>query len=164
MRATCFGVLLDAGAERGASEITTLLAHGGQGILRNSERFSARAVLAVGWLEHVCDHRNLAYIFSPQSCGVALSKAASQRFAGWRACMSQFNYVIQHIPGKDNHWGNILSRWGCWILKVLWCALILLLWLLRRLATIRCRQKVKSRTGKTRWRVVKLRWRPRWER
>ena len=41
-----------------------------------------------------CDHRNLAYIFSPQSCGVALSKAASQRLAGWRACMNQFNYVI----------------------------------------------------------------------
>ena len=59
----------------------------------------------------VCDHRNLAYIFSPQSCGVTLSKAASQRLAGWRACMSQFNYVIQHIPREDNHWGDLLSRW-----------------------------------------------------
>ena len=58
-----------------------------------------------------CDHRNLAYMFSPQSCGVTLSKAASQRLAGWRACMSQFNYVIQHIPGEDNHWGDLLSRW-----------------------------------------------------
>ena len=50
-----------------------------------------------------CDHRKLAYIFSPQSCGVTLNKAASQRLAGWRAYMSQFNYVIQHIPGEDNH-------------------------------------------------------------
>ena len=25
--------------------------------------------------------------------------------------MSQFNYVIQHIPGEDNHWGDLLSRW-----------------------------------------------------
>ena len=50
-----------------------------------------------------CDHRNLAYIFSPQLCGVTLSKAASQRLAGWRARMSQFNYVIQHIPGENNH-------------------------------------------------------------
>ena len=56
-------------------------------------------------------HRNLEYIFSPQSCGVTLSKAASQRLAGWRACMSQFNYVIQHIPGEDDHWGDRLSRW-----------------------------------------------------
>ena len=58
-----------------------------------------------------CDHRNLAYIFSPRSCGVTLSKAASQRLVGWRACMSQFNYVIQHIPGEDNHWSDLLSRW-----------------------------------------------------
>ena len=35
-----------------------------------------------------CDHRNLAYIFTPQSCSVTLSKAAPQRLAGWRACMS----------------------------------------------------------------------------
>ena len=33
-----------------------------------------------------CDHRNLAYIFSPKACGVTLSKAASQRLSGWRAC------------------------------------------------------------------------------
>ena len=57
------------------------------------------------------DHRNLVYISSPQSCGVTLSKAASQRLAVWRACMSQFNYVIQHVPGEDNHWGDLLSRW-----------------------------------------------------
>ena len=51
--------------------------------------------------EIFCDHRNLAYIFSPQSCGVTLGKAASQRLAGWRACMSQFPYVIQHIHPGD---------------------------------------------------------------
>ena len=62
-------------------------------------------------LNTVCDHRNLAYIFSPQSCGVTLSKATSQRLAGWRACMSQFDCVIQHIPGEDDRWGDLLSRW-----------------------------------------------------
>ena len=42
-----------------------------------------------------CDHhRNLAYIFSPQSCGETLSKAASQHLVGWRSCMTQFSYVI----------------------------------------------------------------------
>ena len=34
-----------------------------------------------------CDHRNLAYIFSPQTCGVMLSKVASQRLVGWCACV-----------------------------------------------------------------------------
>ena len=58
-----------------------------------------------------CDHRNLAYIFSPQSCGVTLGKTASQRLAGWYACINQFSYVIHHIPGEDNHLGDLLSRW-----------------------------------------------------
>ena len=57
-----------------------------------------------------CDHRKLAYIFSPQSCGVMLSKAVLQRLAGWCACMCQFNYVIQHILGENNHWVGLLSR------------------------------------------------------
>jgi hypothetical protein len=42
----------------------------------------------------VCDHLNLAYIFSLQSCGMTLSKATSQRLAEWCACTSQFNNVI----------------------------------------------------------------------
>ena len=25
--------------------------------------------------------------------------------------MSQFNYVIEHIPGEDNHWRDLLPRW-----------------------------------------------------
>ena len=62
-------------------------------------------------LDIFCNHRNMAYIFSPQSCGATLSKAGSQRLAGWRTCMNQFNYAIQHIPGEGNHWGDLLSRW-----------------------------------------------------
>ena len=59
-----------------------------------------------------CDHRNLEYIFISKACGVTLSKAASQRLSRWRACLAQFSYVIQHIPGAENHWGDLLSRWN----------------------------------------------------
>ena len=54
---------------------------------------------------------NLAYIFSPKACGVTLSKAASLRLSGLRACLAQFSYVMQHIPDAENHWGDLLSRW-----------------------------------------------------
>ena len=81
-----------------------MLVHGGQEILRSSERFSSRAVLAVGWLEHLLRSSQLGVYLQS-----ALSKAASQRLAGWRACMSQFNYVIQHIPGEDNYWGDLVE-------------------------------------------------------
>ena len=86
MRATGLGVLLDASAERGAGGrvifhghepripcfpawcvlgITAVLVHGGQGILRKSERFSARIVLAVGWLEHILRSSNLGVHLQP---------------------------------------------------------------------------------------------------
>ena len=52
-----------------------------------------------------CDHHNSAYIFSPQSCGVTSSKAASQGLAGWCACMyvCMYGHRIQqsmYQPGK----------------------------------------------------------------
>ena len=111
------GMLLDAGADRGAS---------GRGIFHGYElcwpTVDKESFAILSPLQRVpyllwdgsnifCDHRNLAYIFNPQPWGVTLSKTASQRLAGWRACMSQFNYVIQHIPGEDNHGGDLLSRW-----------------------------------------------------
>ena len=127
-----WGVLLDAGAEGGASgrvifhrhepraprflewcvsRIIAVLAHGGQGILRNSEGFSARAVLAVGWLEHLLRSSQL---------GVHL-----QYVIVWRdvkqdcvatpcgvACMHELVQIRDSThSGEDNHWGDLLSRW-----------------------------------------------------
>ena len=94
------------------SGITAVLADGEQGILRNSERFLTRLYLLWDGSNIFRDHRNLAYIFSPQSCGVTLNKAASQHLAGWRACMSQFSYVIKHIPGEDNHSDDLFEVAG----------------------------------------------------
>ena len=80
------GMFLDARAEREAggrvifhghepraprfpewcvSEITAVLAHGGQGILCNSERFSTHAVLAVRWLEHILRSSQLGTHLQP---------------------------------------------------------------------------------------------------
>ena len=103
------GMLLDAGAERRASGraifhghepraprfpewcvsgITTLLAHGGQGILRNSERFSARAVLAVEWLEHLLRSSQLGVHLQPAIvwCDVKQGCVATPRRV---ACMHE---------------------------------------------------------------------------
>lgn len=57
-----------------------------------------------------CDHRNLAYIFSPEVCVTNLSKA-TQRLLHWRTYLGQFLYRVQHILDVDNHWGDSLSRW-----------------------------------------------------
>ena len=57
------------------------------------------------------DHRNLAYIFNPEACVSSVSKAATQRIENWKMVLSQYDYVIMHITGERNCWGDSLSRW-----------------------------------------------------
>ena len=57
-----------------------------------------------------CDHRNLAYTFSPQTCRV-VTKATTQRLEHWRTFLSQNPIKIVHIGGERNSWGDMLSRW-----------------------------------------------------
>lgn len=46
-----------------------------------------------------CDHRKLAYIFSPEACAVSIAlKATAQRLQLWSAFFGQFKHTIVHIP------------------------------------------------------------------
>lgn len=57
------------------------------------------------------DHRNLIYIFNPQTAVSKLSKAASQRLLNWATFLGKNQYSIRHIEGEENLWGDLLSRW-----------------------------------------------------
>ena len=57
------------------------------------------------------DHRNLIYIFNPQTAGSKLSKATSQRLLNWATYLGIFQYPIRHVAGTDNLWDDLLSRW-----------------------------------------------------
>ena len=59
-----------------------------------------------------CDHRNLAYIFGAN--GAPTSKAVAPRLQRWRVFLGQYPYTIVHIPGDENCWGALLSRWVTW--------------------------------------------------
>lgn len=39
-----------------------------------------------------------------------MSKAASQRLKHWRTFLRQYRFTIVHIPGAENNWGDLLSR------------------------------------------------------
>ena len=52
-----------------------------------------------------CDHGKLAYIVD----GAPTSNA--QRLQGWTVFLGQFPYTVVHIPGDDNCWGDLQSRW-----------------------------------------------------
>ena len=64
-----------------------------------------------GGVQIYTDHRNLAYIFHPEACVSSVSKAATQRLENWKMVLCQYDYVIKHIAGERNCWGDLLSRW-----------------------------------------------------
>jgi hypothetical protein len=56
----------------------------------------------------LCDHRNLCFLFSDNP-GLKLPTRA--KLLRWAFELQSFRYVIEHIPGCDNLWADILSRW-----------------------------------------------------
>ena len=70
-----------------------------------------RNISALGGVHIHTDHRNLAYIFNPETCVSSVPKTTAQRLEHWKAVLGQYDYTIQHIAGERNCWGDLLSRW-----------------------------------------------------
>lgn len=58
------------------------------------------------------DHRNLVYIFNPTGSNTHLGKPAADRLERWSLTLRAFDFDIQHMPGDQNNWADLLSRWG----------------------------------------------------
>ena len=58
------------------------------------------------------DHRNLVYIFNPLGSNTHLGKPAADRLERWSLTLRAFDFTIQHMPGDQNNWADLLSRWG----------------------------------------------------
>lgn len=59
------------------------------------------------------DHLNLRYIFNPSSVLSAVPKYTADKLQRWSMVLMGYHYEIVHIPGEDNVWADLLSRWGC---------------------------------------------------
>lgn len=58
------------------------------------------------------DHRNLVYIFNPLGTDGAMARYQADKVQRWALSLMSFKYVIEHVPGEVNAWGDLLSRWG----------------------------------------------------
>ena len=58
------------------------------------------------------DHRNLKYVFEPSARKPKSNKPTARRLERWALELRSFDYVIEHIPGEDNVWADMMSRWG----------------------------------------------------
>ena len=58
------------------------------------------------------DHKNLVFIFNPLNVNPTLSKHVVNKIERWALSLSAFRYSISHVPGDQNLWADLLSRWG----------------------------------------------------
>jgi RNase H-like domain found in reverse transcriptase len=61
------------------------------------------------------DHRNLQYIFNPYGHNPGVQRHVVAKLERWSIKLMSFDYVVEHILGEDNVWGDLLSRWGAGI-------------------------------------------------
>ncbi|CAN8061293.1 unnamed protein product [Agarophyton chilense] len=57
------------------------------------------------------DHRNLLFVFAPTARQPSLGQHVVAKIHRWAIFLSRFEYIIEHIPGKDNVFADILTRW-----------------------------------------------------
>jgi hypothetical protein len=58
------------------------------------------------------DHQNLVYIFDPYATDGTMARYQADKLQRWALSLLSFRYVIEHVPGEANAWGDLLSRWG----------------------------------------------------
>lgn len=57
------------------------------------------------------DHRNLLFVFNPHSLNPDLKAHIVSKVQRWALYLSQFTYIINHIPGDENVMADIMTRW-----------------------------------------------------
>jgi RNase H-like domain found in reverse transcriptase/Integrase zinc binding domain len=63
------------------------------------------------------DHQNLTYIFHPHGQIPSLSAHTAAKLTRWAIKLSSYRYTIEHVPGSDNLWSDMLTRWGAPIVR-----------------------------------------------
>lgn len=62
--------------------------------------------------EMVAILRPPVYIFNPSCVDGIVARYQADKLQRWDLPLMAFKYVIEHIPGDQTAWGDLLSRWG----------------------------------------------------
>jgi RNase H-like domain found in reverse transcriptase/Reverse transcriptase (RNA-dependent DNA polymerase)/Integrase zinc binding domain len=71
------------------------------------------------------DHRNLIYIFNPHGANPGLASHTAAKLIRWALRLSCFRYTIEYVPGAENVWSDMLTRWAAPCPRARMCALML---------------------------------------
>jgi hypothetical protein len=58
------------------------------------------------------DHNNLTYVFDPHRISPGLSSHTASKLIRWALKLSTLRYTIEHVPGDQNLWPDLLTRWA----------------------------------------------------
>ncbi|KAG3118053.1 hypothetical protein PI124_g4536 [Phytophthora idaei] len=56
-----------------------------------------------------CDHRNLIHVFAPDE---VVKEHVKGELLPWAMKLMNYRYVVEHVPGPDNVWAVMISRWA----------------------------------------------------
>lgn len=57
------------------------------------------------------DHNNLVFLFDPTAVVADISQTTLRKVLRWAVRLSAYTYICVHIPGCDNVWADLISRW-----------------------------------------------------
>jgi RNase H-like domain found in reverse transcriptase len=58
------------------------------------------------------DHHNLLYVFNPNGHPGSQSAHSAAKLIRWALRLSSYRYAIEHVPGEDNVWSDMFTRWA----------------------------------------------------
>ncbi|OWZ03477.1 hypothetical protein PHMEG_00024785 [Phytophthora megakarya] len=56
-----------------------------------------------------CYHRNLVHVFAPDE---SVKKHVKGKLLRWAMKFMGFQYIVEHVPGPNNVWAEMASRWA----------------------------------------------------
>ena len=58
------------------------------------------------------DHANLVYLYDSYGRNPGISRQTASKLMRWAIKLSAFRYVVVHLPGDQNVWEDMLTRWA----------------------------------------------------
>ena len=58
------------------------------------------------------DHANLVYLYDPYGRNPGIARHTASKLMRWAIKLSAFRYVVEHLPGEENVWADMLTRWA----------------------------------------------------
>lgn len=58
------------------------------------------------------DHKNILYMLAPSLFQTNVAGHIVHKVQHWALRLSEFKFTVEHIPGEDNVWADMLTRWA----------------------------------------------------